>query len=244
MTPNLVPSTFFDIDYATLITKPSLSFLSFCLAIGFPMYAFFAIYLKSKIIMRNVRNGGVKHCENIEQSFVLECVFGEVRDFIEVWIVNEHRVIVHRSDLVELVGLETCVEGGLGQVAKLLVLVRRCACPALVGQVSTARTCGRQKSGMVSKWPSRNSKHGWDMRLEKVRWREMTRMCKEPFWHPWAMRVPDTHEKCGCDCARAMCGKMCVRVCTPPVVHTVVTNCYMCTKPFKNSVKKTLSSKK
>ena len=81
---------------------------------GFPMHAFFAFYLKSKIIMRNVRNGGFNHCENTEQSKVLVCVFREVRDFIEVWIVNEHRVIVHRSDLVELVGLMTCVEGGLG----------------------------------------------------------------------------------------------------------------------------------
>ena len=34
-----------------------------------------------------------------------------------------------------------CVEGGLGQIAKLLVLVRRCACLALLGQVSTARLC-------------------------------------------------------------------------------------------------------
>ena len=45
----------------------------------------------------------------------------------------------------------------------------------------------------------------------------MWHMCKEPFWHPWAMRVCDTHEMCKCDCARAMCRKMCVRqvsVCT------------------------------
>ena len=50
--------------------EPSLSFfflsfsLSLCLAIGFPMHAFFAFYLKSKIIMRNVGNRGFKHCEN------------------------------------------------------------------------------------------------------------------------------------------------------------------------------------
>ena len=54
----------------------------------FPMHAFFAFYLKSKIIMRNVRNRGFKHCENIEESSVLVCVFREVRDFIEVWIVS------------------------------------------------------------------------------------------------------------------------------------------------------------
>ena len=121
----------------TLITKPSLSSLSLslslslCPAIGFPRHAFLASSLKSKITMRNVRNRGFKHCGNTEQSSVLACGFLEVRDFIEVWIVNEHRVIVHRSDLVELVGLITCVEGGLGQIAKLLVLVRRCARPAL-----------------------------------------------------------------------------------------------------------------
>ena len=59
--------------------------------------------------MRNVRNRGFKHCENTELSSVLVCVLRDVRDFIEVWIVNEHGVIVHRSDLVELVGLITCV---------------------------------------------------------------------------------------------------------------------------------------
>ena len=39
-------------------------------------------------------------------------------------IVDEHRVINHRSILVELLGLATGVEGGLGQIAKQLVLVR------------------------------------------------------------------------------------------------------------------------
>ena len=70
--------------------------------------------------MRNVRNRGFKHSENTEQSNVLVFVFREVRDFTEVWIVNEHSVTVHRSDLVELLGLIACVECGLGQVAKLL----------------------------------------------------------------------------------------------------------------------------
>ena len=48
------------------------------------------------------------------------------------------------SDLVELVGLITCVEVALCQITKLLVLVRRCARPALLRQESTARTCGRE----------------------------------------------------------------------------------------------------
>ena len=43
----------------------------------------------------------------------------------------------------------SCVEGGLGQIAKLLVLVRRCACPALLGQVSTTRACGQKSDVKV-----------------------------------------------------------------------------------------------
>ena len=41
-----------------------------------------------------------------------------------VRIVDERRVIVHRSNLVELVGLLTCGRKELGQVARLLFLVR------------------------------------------------------------------------------------------------------------------------
>ena len=78
------------------------------------MHAFFAFYL------RNVRNRGFEHYENTEQSSVPVCVFREVRDFIEVWIVNEHRVIVHRSDLAGVLGLITCGVRGIGQIAKLL----------------------------------------------------------------------------------------------------------------------------
>ena len=55
MTPNTVPLTFLrhrlsNTDYKT----SSFLFLSLCLAIGFPMHAFFAVYLNSKIITRNV----------------------------------------------------------------------------------------------------------------------------------------------------------------------------------------------
>ena len=37
-----------------------------------------------------------------------------------VWIVDGRRVTVHRSDLVELFGLITCVRTRRGQIAKLL----------------------------------------------------------------------------------------------------------------------------
>ena len=92
--------------------------------------------------MGNVRNRGFKHCGNTELSSVLVRGFREVGEIV-VRIVDEHRVTVHGSDLVEPFGFITCVEGGLGQIAKLLVLVRSGACPALSGQVSTAITCGR-----------------------------------------------------------------------------------------------------
>ena len=58
--------------------------------------------------MRNVRNRGFKHCGNIKLSSFLVRGFREVGEIV-VRIVDENRVIVHRSDLVELVGLITCV---------------------------------------------------------------------------------------------------------------------------------------
>ena len=64
----------------------------------------------TKSPMRNVQNRGFKH-------WCARSWFSRSR------IVDEHRVIIHGSDLVELFGLITCVEGGLGQVAKLIVLV-------------------------------------------------------------------------------------------------------------------------
>ena len=62
---------FFDIDSAALITKPFLPSLSLCPTTVSRLHAFSAFYLKSKIIMRNVRNRGFKHCRNIELSSVL-----------------------------------------------------------------------------------------------------------------------------------------------------------------------------
>ena len=60
--------------------------------------------------MRNVRNRGFKQCKNTEQSSVLACGL----------IVDGRRVTVHRSVLVGLLGLITCVRTGLAQEAELL----------------------------------------------------------------------------------------------------------------------------
>ena len=237
MTPNIVPSIFPWHRLCKTVHKTYsflFFYLSLCQAIGFPMHAFFAFHLKSKIIMRNVRNRGFKYCENTEQSSVLVCLFRDVRDFIEVWIVNENRVTVHRSDLVELLGLITCVEGGLGQTAKLLAARAR-----------TGKYGKNVDRNVMSKWVCRNSKDGWDMRREKARWRAMTHMQQTPFSWPWALRVCDTHEKCA-DVRRQTVQQKNVRATSEsmytPVVHTVVaTTCVR--NPSKlckeNSVKKT-----
>ena len=58
--------------------------------------------------MRNVRNREFKHCRKTELSGVLVRGFREVGEIV-VRIVDVHRVIVHGSDLVELLGLLTCV---------------------------------------------------------------------------------------------------------------------------------------
>ena len=69
-----------------------------------------------------MQNRGCKHCENTERSSVLACGFREVGEIV-VRIVDEGRVIIHRSNLVELLGIVTCEENEHGQVAKLLILV-------------------------------------------------------------------------------------------------------------------------
>ena len=70
--------------------------------------------------MINVRNRGIKHCGNTEQSSVLACGFQEVRDAIVVRIADGRRATVHRSGLVGLPAFITCGVRGIGQVAKLL----------------------------------------------------------------------------------------------------------------------------
>ena len=114
---------FIDIDSTTLITEPSLSSLSLSCN-GFPFACFsLLLFWRAKLPMRNVRSRGFKHCGNNELSSVLVHGFREVGEIV-VRIVDERRVTIHRSSLVKLPGLITCGEGGLGQEAKLLVLVR------------------------------------------------------------------------------------------------------------------------
>ena len=118
--------SFFDIDYATLITKPSLSFfLSLSLSSNrFPDACLLCFLFEGQNHQwETCKTRGFKHCGNTELASVLVRGFREIGDTV-VLIDDERRVIVHRSDLVELFGLLTRGVRGIGQVAKLLVLVR------------------------------------------------------------------------------------------------------------------------
>ena len=103
MAPNTVSSIFFDIDFTTLIAEPSL--LS---RIGFPIACFLCFLPEEQNHHEKRAKQRFKHCENIEQSNGLVCVFREVREIVDR-IVDEYLVIIHRSDLVDLLGLITCV---------------------------------------------------------------------------------------------------------------------------------------
>ena len=177
------------------------SSLSVCPTIGFPMHAFFASVFFEKSEI-SLRSGS------------------------SMSIVST----VHRSDLVELLGLKTCVESGLGQIAKLLAARAEMRMPCACRTGKHGKNVWTSKSGMVSKWPSRNSKDGWDMRLEKARWRHVTHVQRTLLAHLSQPCVCDTHEKCAKYAVSALCAeKMCVQqvsVCTLSVAHTVVaTSC-------------------
>ena len=68
-----------------------------------------------------------------------------------VRIVDERRVIIQGNLLVELLGLITCVEGGLGQIAKLLAARAevRMSCALRTGKYG--KNVWTSKSAMVSK---------------------------------------------------------------------------------------------
>ena len=111
--------------------------------------------------MRNVQNREFKHWWNTNLSSILACVFREVSDFLVVWIVNERRVIIHGSIIVELLGLMTCVGDGLGQVAKQLVLVRCALDLRFLGWGSSAGSRGHQsQQGRRGREWSRSDRQG------------------------------------------------------------------------------------
>ena len=120
----------------------------------------------------------------------------------------------------------------LARLSNSSVLVRRCACPALLGQVSTARTCGLQ-----SQEGSRSDRHGtarmgetWERRRRD--W-EVWYMCnKTPCRHDLSHAcVCDTHEKCAKYEVSALCAETCA--CNKWVfVHPVVATPW-CTKPLQ-----------
>ena len=101
---------------------------------------------------------------------------------------------------------------------------------------------------VTSKWAGRNSKDGWDMRVEKARWRGTTHVQQTPFWQTLEPCVYVTRMRSVRMCADKMCTchvqknvrATCECMYTSPVVHTVAASCV---RTPKNSVEKTLSRK-
>ena len=154
--------SFFGVDYATLITKPSLSF-SLCLSLSVKqsvsrcMPSLLSVS-RAKSTMRNVQNRGFKHCGNTDLASVLVRGFRDIGDTV-VLIVDERRVIVHRSDLVELFGLFTRGVRGIGQVAKLLVLVRS----SLFLRFFLSRRSSAGSRGQKRQWGRRGRERSWSV---------------------------------------------------------------------------------
>ena len=143
---------------------------------------------------------GIPHifsCISWHSNFAarLSCDFRKVVDIV-VWIVSERRVI-------ELLGLITSCWRRNWPDIQTASPRAECAWPALQGRENYAGSRGRQsqwgpQSGVVSKWPSRNSKEdiskdGWNMRSEKV----------SQGRHD--MRTADTLEPCMCVTRIRMC---------------------------------------
>ena len=121
MTPDTVPSTF---HWHRLCNTGRKTFSFFCFSLssnGFPIACFlYFLSEEQNHQCKEVQNRGFKHCVNTDLSSVVVHGFREVPEIV-VRIVDERRVIIDGSILVELFGLITCVERGLGQIAKQLV---------------------------------------------------------------------------------------------------------------------------
>ena len=190
--------SFFGVDYATLITKPS---LSFSLSLSLSVQQSVSRCMPSLLSVSRAKSTNEKRAKQRIQTLwehrlasVLVRGFREIGDTV-VLIVDERRVIVHRSDLVELFGLFTRGVRGIGQVAKLLVLVRSSLFLRFLSRWSSAGARGQKRQwgrrGRERSWSvgqgTAGARDGWNMRREKVRWQRDD-----------DMRTADTLESCMC----------------------------------------------
>ena len=102
-----------------------------------------------------------------------------------VGIVDVRRVTVHRSGLVELLGLITCVRTGLGQVAKFLE-ARAEVCLTRAFGSGKARQDDADKNVGNGLEVTVKEQQGWRVRheTEKTRRKETTCACNKPFSQP------------------------------------------------------------
>ena len=193
MTPNTVPSTFlwhrlYNTDHRTF------SLFSLCLlTVSRGMRSFD----KSKSPQETCKTEIGPHIVGTLVNPVLSCVTLKNSEvFLEVWIVN--------SDLVELLGLIICVETGLAP-AEL-----RMSCASWTGKFG--KKVVDVKVGidleMTVKEQQRRVRHeSGEGEMERY-----DTHVQQPFWHDLSHACMCTRMKmCKCDCARAMCRKMCVQ---------------------------------
>ena len=211
MTPDTVPST---LRSTLQHWSQNLLLLSLCLlTVSRSMRSFD----KSKSPRETCKTEISPHIVVILVNPVLSCVtLEEIRDVIEVWIVDERRVTVYRSGLVELFGLITCVEDGFRHVARFNGTRAEMRMSFAFRTGTLGKDCADGKGEGDSSYG--NSKDGWDMRQRRRDGDKRHTHTTNLFRHLSHACMCTRMKMCSCDCARAMCRKMCVQqvsVCTP-----------------------------
>ena len=180
---------------------------------------------------------GIPHifsCISWHSNFAarLSCDFRKVVDIV-VWIVSERRVIVHRCDLVELLGLITSCWRRTWPDSQTPRPRAECAWPELLGRENYAGSRGRQVkvsevavgSGLEVTVKEQQGRHK-QRRVKHEKWEGESRETWHAHCrHPWAMHVCKTHKNVRSVRAVYVHQKMYVQqvsVCTLPVAHTVV----------------------
>ena len=226
---------FIDINPAALITGPSLSSLSLCLATVSRLHAFFAFSLRNKITNEKRAKQRIQTLRKHRIVQCFSCDFRKVVDIV-VWIVSERRVIVHRCDLVELLGLITSCWRRTWPDSQQLVLVRstldlRFQVGKILREVVDVKVSEvAVGSGLEVTVKEQQGRHK-QRRVKHEKWEGESRETWHAHCrHPWAMHVCNTHKNVRSVRAVYVHQKMYVQqvsVCTLPVAHTVVATTWV-----------------
>ena len=172
---------------------------------------------------RNPNSFSSARVRNLSRCFVKRSavLFFEVRDAIVVRVVDGRRVTVHRSGLVELLGLISCERTGLSHIARFngiraeVLLTRAFGSGGARQEMWTGTWSRSDRQGTARKTDE-------NMRMERVRWRDMTCALQTPLSHASARGLYATQGKC----VRKMCVRhgVCVHL---SVAHTVLATTWV-----------------